>query len=111
MGRGKRAMFFEIKERVAKRLQGWKEKFLSKAGREVLIKAIAQVIPTYSMNCFLLPKSWCSDVDGLIAKYWWGQTKNERKIHWVKWDKLRRRKFEGGLGFKNPPFVQPCPPN
>uniref|UniRef100_A0A2N9EYX1 Reverse transcriptase zinc-binding domain-containing protein n=1 Tax=Fagus sylvatica TaxID=28930 RepID=A0A2N9EYX1_FAGSY len=76
-------MFSEIKERVAKRLQGWKEKFLSKAGREVLIKAIAQAIPTYSMNCFLLPKSWCSDVDGLITKYWWGQTKNERKIHWL----------------------------
>jgi hypothetical protein len=53
------------------------------------------------MNCFLLPKSWCSDVDGLIAKYWWGQTKNERKIHSLKWDKLCRRKFEGGLGFKN----------
>ena len=94
-------MFSKIKERVVKRLQGWKEKFLLKAGCEVLIKAIAQAIPTYSMNCFLLPKSWCNDVDGLRAKYWWGQTKNERKIHWVKWDKLCRRKFEGGLGFKN----------
>uniref|UniRef100_A0A2N9HP17 Reverse transcriptase domain-containing protein n=1 Tax=Fagus sylvatica TaxID=28930 RepID=A0A2N9HP17_FAGSY len=106
INREKSAIFFSSNtpqptRDVIYQFEGWKEKFLSKAGHEVLIKAIAQAIPTYSMNCFLLPKSWCSDVDGLIAKYWWGQTKNERKIHWVKWDKLYRRKFDGGLGFKN----------
>ena len=29
-----------------KKLVGWKEKMLSKAGKEILIKAVAQVIPT-----------------------------------------------------------------
>uniref|UniRef100_A0A2N9IH27 Reverse transcriptase domain-containing protein n=1 Tax=Fagus sylvatica TaxID=28930 RepID=A0A2N9IH27_FAGSY len=101
IGRSKKSIFNGLKERIVQRLQGWKEKFLSKAGREVLIKAVAQAIPTYAMNCFRLPKAWCEEVNGLIARYWWGQKKDERKLHWIKWDKLCTAKAEGGLGFRN----------
>jgi hypothetical protein len=101
IGRSKKAIFNGLKERIVQRLQGWKEKFLSKAGREVLIKAVAQSIPTYAMNCFRLPQSWCDEISGLIARYWWGQKEKERKLHWVKWDKLCVPKSEGGLGFRN----------
>ena len=52
-----------------------------KAGREVLIKTIAQAIPTYSMSLFLLPKTLCSDINSIMAKYWGGQTSNKTKIH------------------------------
>ena len=100
VGRAKKLAFNDIKERVAKRIHGWKERFLSKAGREILIKAVAQAIPTYSMSCFLLPKTWCSDLNGMMAKYWWGQQDSVRKIHWVKWESMCREKSAGGLGFK-----------
>lgn len=49
-------VFAKIKGKVAKKLLGWKEKMLSLGGKEILIKVVAQVIPTYTMNCFLLPK-------------------------------------------------------
>ena len=49
-------VFAKIKEKVAKKLSGWKEKMLSLGGKEILIKVVAQVIPTYTMNYFLLPK-------------------------------------------------------
>ena len=55
IGKSKMAVFADVKERVAKKLSGWKEKLLSMGGREVLIKAVAQAIPTYTMSCFLLP--------------------------------------------------------
>lgn len=73
IGRSKKQVFNEIKEREGKKLMGWKEKLLSIKGREILIKVMAQVLPTYTMGCFLLPKSLCDDIDGMIRNFWWGQ--------------------------------------
>nr|KYP40909.1 hypothetical protein KK1_037735 [Cajanus cajan] len=53
IGRKKKALFNQIKDRIWKRIQSWKGKHLSKAGREVLIKSVAQSIPTYCMGVFV----------------------------------------------------------
>jgi hypothetical protein len=55
IGRSKAQVFVEIKEHMGRKLMGWKEKMLSARGREVLIKAVIQAIPTYTMSCFKLP--------------------------------------------------------
>ena len=44
--------------------------------------------------------TWCDDINGLVAKYWWGQTKEKRKIHWMKWKKLCTTKGDGGWAFE-----------
>ena len=41
VGKNKRNTFNDIKDKLSKKLVGWKEKLLSKAGKEVLIKAVA----------------------------------------------------------------------
>ena len=66
VGRAKKQSFIYIKERVWKKLQGWKEKILSQAGREVLIKSVIEAIPTYSMSCFKLPKGLIKDIEVMI---------------------------------------------
>ena len=80
-GKSKVSTFREVQERVTKRVMGWKEKYISKASREVLIKTVAQAIPTYSMSMFKIPKKICGDINSVLAKYLWGQTRNEKKIH------------------------------
>lgn len=40
VGRAKKKSFSIIKERIWKKLKGWKEKLLSQVGREVLVKAV-----------------------------------------------------------------------
>ena len=75
------------------------ENFLQLVLQNKFFKAVAQAIPTYTMNYFRIPKSWCDEVNSLIAQYWWGQTSDKRKMHWLKWDKLCTAKEEGGLGF------------
>ena len=41
IGRSKKYTLVKIKERVSEKVQGCKEKFLFKVGREVLIKVVA----------------------------------------------------------------------
>ena len=73
LGRAKYSTFAQIKERVWSKLKGWKEKLMSQAGREILIKSVAQAIPTYAMSCFRLPKRLIQEIEVLIRRFWWGQ--------------------------------------
>ena len=93
--------FSFLKDRVWKKIQGWRGQTLSRVGKEILIKAVAQSIPTYTMGVFQLPVKLCEELQALCARFWWGQIGNERKIHWLSWEKLTRPKSEGGIGFKD----------
>jgi hypothetical protein len=59
VGKNRIHVFKNIKEKVARKLHNWKSRLLSLAGKEVLLKAVVQAIPTYSMSVFLLPVSLC----------------------------------------------------
>ena len=45
-------MFRRLADWVWNRLNGWEGKILLKAGKEVLIKSVAQAIPSYTMSVF-----------------------------------------------------------
>lgn len=90
-----------LKERISKKLVGWKRKFLSRAGKEILIKAVVDAIPMHVMSCFKLPKGWCEKINRMVANFWLGQQGTERKIHCVNWKKLSKPKGQGGLDFKD----------
>ena len=45
-GRKKGELFSFILEKVLQKVQGWKQKLLSQAGREILIKSVIQAIPS-----------------------------------------------------------------
>ena len=100
-GKSKVGTFKELQEKITKWVLGWKEKFISKAGREVLIKTVSQAIPTYSMSLFKLPKTLCDNINSSLAKYWWSQNKDEKKIHWINWKRLCTHKKKGGMGFRD----------
>jgi hypothetical protein len=69
---------------------------LSKAGKVILIKAVAQAIPTYVMSCFDLTKSLCDEISKMICQYWWSQQDDKQKCHWISRDNLMNSKQEGG---------------
>jgi hypothetical protein len=101
IGRSKTSTFAGIQSRVRKRLDGWKEKFLSQAGREILIKAVVQAIPTYSMSVFRLPKKLCSSLNSMITRFWWGHSDEAKHISWMSWGRLGKSKLHGGMGFRD----------
>jgi hypothetical protein len=67
---------------------GGQGKLLSKAGKEVLLKAVAQAIPVYAMSCFRLPDGLFQELNSLMSNFWWGKGDKGGKMHWVSWEKL-----------------------
>ncbi|XP_062152086.1 uncharacterized protein LOC133860513 [Alnus glutinosa] len=97
VGKSRVGEFKCIKDRIWKRLQDWKTKFLSQVGKEIMLKAVIQAIPTYSMSIFLFPVGLSSEINSLMQNFWWGHKDNSSKIHWMSWKKL---------GFSNNNFLE-----
>lgn len=100
-GGSKKKMFDWILARVNMKLEGWKENFLSKAGKEILLKTVVQALPQYAMSIFKIPLSICRAIERKIASFWWKNNENRAGLHWKNWDTLKSRKDEGGLGFRD----------
>lgn len=102
VGRKKKRVFGFIKDKVWQQIQGWKAKPISKAGKLVLIKNVAQSIPSYCMSCFLLPKSLVTEIERMLNSFWWSSgADNNKGIKWLLWENMSRPLCNGGLGFRN----------
>ncbi|XP_013607959.1 PREDICTED: uncharacterized protein LOC106314671 [Brassica oleracea var. oleracea] len=75
-------------------------RWLSKGGKEVLIKSILLALPTYVMSTFLLPLEICENLASVIAQFWLSSNPPKRGIHWAKWEKVCLPREEGGIGFR-----------
>lgn len=64
---------------------------LSQGGREIFIKLVLQAIPMYAMSFFLLPKSFCDELESLVARFWWQKGHEKRDIHLCEWKQVSRK--------------------
>ena len=58
------------KERVCSRLCDFDKRLLSRAGKEILLKSIIQTIPSYVMSVFLLPTTFCAQIEIMMNSFW-----------------------------------------
>ncbi|XP_023633877.1 uncharacterized protein LOC111829331 [Capsella rubella] len=101
LGEAKTKVFSFVRDRLDRHINNWSAKFLSKGGKEVMIKLVASALPTYVMSCFRLPKTITSKLTSAVAKYWWSSNGQTGGMHWKAWDKLCSSKQVGGLGFRD----------
>lgn len=76
VGRSTREAFEFMLARIKGLIGTWSGREASCAGREVLLKSVAQAVPTY----------------------WWGGSADNRHIYWLKWNRLTDPKSMGGMG-------------
>ncbi|XP_059450878.1 uncharacterized protein LOC132181647 [Corylus avellana] len=101
LGNSKKAAFLNILDRVKSKMDGWRAKSLSQAGRLMLINSVATAIPSYAMSTFLLPKSLCSQLDKAFKKFWWGfPSSKTRNLSLKSWNSICTPKVFGGLGIR-----------
>ena len=91
--------FEKICSRIQNLVNGWCLKKLGAAGREILIKAVAQSVPTFSMSYFPLSKTTCKKITSSLARYWWGGDGDTSKLYWKKWSDIAHTKIGGYMGF------------
>jgi hypothetical protein len=88
-GKAKTSAFKDILGKVSRKIDGWRAKTLSQAGRSVLIKLVTTTIPSYAMSSFLLPTSICSSLDRAFKKFWWGFPKDKARNLFLKsWNSI-----------------------
>ncbi|CAE6126157.1 unnamed protein product [Arabidopsis arenosa] len=99
-GRRKKDIFTAIVDKVRQRSLSWSNRFLSEAGKNVLLKAVLSAMPSYAMSCFKLSMSLCKRLQSALTRFWWDDKPDKKKMAWVAWDKLSLAKEDGGLGFR-----------
>lgn len=99
-GRKKRDIFASLLDRIRQRAISWTSRFLSGAGKLIMLKSVLTALPTYTMSCFKLPLSLCKQIQSLLTRFWWDLSPEIRKICWISWDRLTRPRSVGGLGFR-----------
>jgi hypothetical protein len=64
--------FQDLIYKISSKLQGWKAKLLSQAGRLTLINSVLHSLPIYNFSVFKAPKNICHKLDSIINAFWWG---------------------------------------
>ncbi|XP_056848924.1 uncharacterized protein LOC108820216 [Raphanus sativus] len=100
-GRKKRDVFTGLVDKIRQRAQSWPTKFLSGAGKHVMLQTVLSALPNYSMSSFKIPKSLCKRIQSVLTRFWWDSAPDKKKMTWVAWDQMATPKCVGGLGFKH----------
>lgn len=92
----------DVMDKLSNKLAGWKQKILSMAGRIVLIKAVAQALPSFIMQTVLLPKGLLHRMDKHIRDFFWGfQDSHSHNLYLKSWSSICLPKVVGGLGIRS----------
>ncbi|GJX90326.1 zinc knuckle CX2CX4HX4C containing protein [Tanacetum coccineum] len=85
-------------EKLESRVNDWRNKFLSLAGRLQLIRFVLSSMHIYLDSVFFLPCRIIHDLEQLMRGFLWCQGEMKKGKAKVSWDSLCVSKHEGGLG-------------
>eukprot|EP00253_Pinus_taeda_P030815 PITA_30815 len=86
--------------KIESRIAHWSYKWLSRAGRLTLIKAVLLAMPVYWAALTWVPKGILEKIKRICSRFLWAGSKEDFVLPWVAWDKVARPKEWGGWGIK-----------
>eukprot|EP00253_Pinus_taeda_P013144 PITA_13144 len=85
-------------DRFYNRISGWEWRFLSLAGKFILVQSVLSQLAVYWAHLFHLPISISKKMRSLAANFLWGGKSFQSKIHLVKMEDLSKSWKDGGWG-------------
>ncbi|CAM8886477.1 unnamed protein product [Rhodiola kirilowii] len=89
-----------IIDKMTSKIKAWSARFLSYAGRLVLVKHVLSCIGSYWMRVLTFPKGVLKKISAICRNYLWsGAAAGKRNL--VAWKEVCKPKHVGGLGIMN----------
>lgn len=104
-GRAKAIYFEGMIKKVRSKIDGWKNKLLSKGGKLILLKHILLSMPVYQFSAFDVPKAVIKSLESIFSSFIWGNYKDKPNKKWISWDKISTPTASGCLGIRPLPLV------
>lgn len=79
----------------------WKTKYLSRAGKLLLIQSTLNTMPSYYLQSQSFPFTTLKDLDKICNDFLWGENEAKKRIHLVGKDSTFLPKNQGGLGIRS----------
>ncbi|KAF7810502.1 uncharacterized protein G2W53_037245 [Senna tora] len=96
-----KVQFQTIYSTLQEKLQSWKGKLLSRAGRLTLIKSVLTSMYLYHLNYYKLTKTEAMKCDSILAHFFWGSDRQRAKPHMINWAAICKPMNLGGLRVKS----------
>ena len=100
-GRNKSEFWDSLIEKCQRKMEGWKGRWLSSAGRILMLQTVILAMPVFSMMCMGIPKKVIWIVEQKKRKLFWNGSNDEDKIPLLAWEKICKPKEDGGAGIRN----------
>lgn len=88
----------KILQKLNGRLEGWKVKCVSRAGRITLAKSVLNNILIFFMQLEKLPSRIHKEINRLVRRCVLGDSPAGKRVHLVYWETLCKPKEMGGVG-------------
>lgn len=88
-------------QQIRSKINAWTSKYLSFAGRQVLISTVIAGITNFWCGAFVLTKECIQSIDKMCNAFLWKGTLEGRYVARVAWETVTLPKQQGGLGLRN----------
>jgi exonuclease III len=89
-------------DKLKNKIHAWGAIWLNKAGKVILMNSVITSLPIYQCSVLLAPKTITNKIDEMLRRFLWEGGRNcEKKLHLVRWDKVKKPKMEGGLHIRD----------
>ena len=100
LDKGRRAskLWDNLVDKIKSKINTWKGKWLSSAGRPTMIKSVLSSMPIYQLSCIDLPIVKKEELKKILRNFFWQGSGDKKKFALLAWDKVCKPKEIGGAG-------------